>query len=111
MKLILALSLAVATFADPAAVIRDDNEATKAKGTTVAHELAAGTAESEGEGNVSSQLRGAKLFPFVQEELACKNNGQRCRWPTPNCCSGNGCSYQGSNSKCEAGKKSLMQAW
>ena len=100
----LALSLAVATVADRTVIIRDDNEAAKGTGTAV-------DSEHEDGGNVSSKLRGAKLFPFVQEELACKNNGQRCRWPTPNCCSGNGCSYQGSNSKCEAGKKSLMQAW
>lgn len=107
MKLFLALSFAIATtFADPTVIIRDDNKA--AKGTAVTDSSVTVAIDSEDTSNVSANLRGAQLFPFVQDDNeagACKKEGAKCYWwVLSNCCGELVCTLWGSAKKFRCNK-------
>ena len=57
----------------------------------------------------TNHLRGS--LPFLEDEdgLSCKSEGQSCKWPLPNCCSGVKCNGVEGNPKCQANCKGAHQ--
>ena len=79
MKLVLVLSLVVTSFADPNVILRDGIKAKDGK-AMLSRGASASIVNTKHDGDdVSSKLRGAKHFSFVNQAGQCKRVGRECR--------------------------------
>ena len=79
MKLVLVLSLVIASSADPNVILRDDIKAKDGK-AMLSRDTDSSIVNIKHDGDhVSSKLRGAKHLPFLADAVACSGIGSRCR--------------------------------